>query len=55
MSHPLSAWGELRRDSGQTTSEYAVVLTILTLGVLATLALLAGSIEDTMQNVIGYL
>ena len=43
------------RESGQTTAEYAVLMTVITLAVLATLLLLSGSIQNTIQTVIGFL
>ena len=42
-------------ESGQTTSEYAVLMTVITLAVMATLLLLTGAIQSTMQTVIGFL
>jgi Flp pilus assembly pilin Flp len=43
---------ELRdRQSGQTMAEYAVVLAVITVAVVATLALLTGGIKNALNSV----
>jgi Flp pilus assembly pilin Flp len=39
------------RESGQTMAEYAVVLGVITIAVVATLTLLSGTISTVLQNV----
>jgi Flp pilus assembly pilin Flp len=39
------------RESGQTMAEYAVVLGVITIAVVATLTLLSGTISSVLQNV----
>jgi len=39
------------RQSGQTMAEYAVVLGVITIAVVATLTLLSGTISTVLQNV----
>ena len=41
----------LRRDSGQTMAEYAVVLAVIALGVFAALGLLTGSINGALDTI----
>ena len=41
----------LRRDSGQTMAEYAVVLSVIAIGVFVALGLLAGSINGALDTV----
>jgi len=41
-----------RRESGQTMAEYAVVLGVITIAVVATLTLLSGTISTVLSNVI---
>jgi Flp pilus assembly pilin Flp len=38
-------------ESGQTMAEYAVVLAVITVAILATLALLAGGINSALSSV----
>jgi Flp pilus assembly pilin Flp len=38
-------------ERGQTMAEYAVVLSVITVAIVATLVLLAGGINDTINNV----
>jgi Flp pilus assembly pilin Flp len=45
----------LRDENGQTMAEYAVVLGVITIAVVATLTLLAGAIQGTLTNVINSL
>ncbi len=40
-----------RRQSGQTMAEYAVVLGVITIAVVATLTLLSGTISTVLTNV----
>jgi Flp pilus assembly pilin Flp len=42
----------LREESGQTMAEYGVVLAVITIGVVATLILLSGSIKNALNAVI---
>ncbi len=46
---------ELRGDAGQTTAEYAVALTVITIAVIAGLALMSAAVTHTLQQVIGIL
>ena len=39
------------RESGQTMAEYAVVLGVITIAVVATLTLLSGTISTVLNNV----
>ncbi len=55
MNTNMPAGAETGGEAGQTTAEYAVLLTVMTLAVLATLMLLTSSIQGTMDSVIGYL
>jgi Flp pilus assembly pilin Flp len=45
----------LRDENGQTMAEYAVVLGVITIAVVATLLLLSSAISDTLTNVINAL
>jgi Flp pilus assembly pilin Flp len=40
-------------EEGQTMAEYAVVLAVITVAIVATLTLLSNGIRDTLTNVIG--
>jgi Flp pilus assembly pilin Flp len=42
----------LREEGGQTMAEYGVVLAVITIGVVATLILLSGSIKNALNAVI---
>jgi Flp pilus assembly pilin Flp len=42
-----------REEEGQTMAEYAVVLAVITVAIVATLTLLSGSINSTLNSVIG--
>jgi Flp pilus assembly pilin Flp len=44
-------WTNLQDDEGQTMAEYAVVLAVVTLGILAALTLLSGGIDQALRNV----
>jgi Flp pilus assembly pilin Flp len=39
------------REEGQTMAEYAVVLAVITVAIVATLILLAGGIKSTLSSV----
>ena len=41
---------QVAREDGQTMAEYGVVLTLITLGLVAALGLLSGSIEATIDR-----
>ena len=41
-----------RAESGQTMAEYAVVLAVITIAVVAVLTLLSGAITNALSNVI---
>jgi len=43
------------REDGQTMAEYAVVLAVITLAVVATLGLLSSSISSELNSVVGIL
>ncbi len=56
----FSQWFELARASyckeeGQTMAEYGVVLAVITLGVVVTLGLLSGGINNALNSVISWL
>ena len=43
---------ELRtRQEGQTMAEYAVVLAVITVAIIATLALLSGGIKNALEDI----
>lgn len=42
-----------RDDEGQTMAEYAVVLAVITVAILATLGVLSGRIDDALNAVAG--
>jgi Flp pilus assembly pilin Flp len=39
------------RENGQTMAEYAVVLAVITVAIIATLGLLAGGIKNSLNSV----
>jgi Flp pilus assembly pilin Flp len=41
----------LTRDEGQTMAEYAVVLAVITIGIIGALGFLSGAIGDTLTQV----
>jgi Flp pilus assembly pilin Flp len=43
------------REEGQTMAEYAVVLAVITIAIIATLGALSGAIDDALNAVIGVL
>ena len=49
MNHPEAVGHEER---GQTMAEYAVVLTVITISIVATLALLTSSITNVLNQLI---
>jgi len=49
MDHPESL---LEQQSGQTMAEYAVVLTVITIAVVATLSLLSSSIIGLINTLV---
>jgi Flp pilus assembly pilin Flp len=52
----LSLAAESREsERGQTMAEYAIVLSVITVAILATLVLLAGGINSTLSSVTGSL
>ena len=46
---------DVRDEAGQTMAEYAVVLGVITIAVVATLTLLSTAIKGTLTNVISNL
>jgi Flp pilus assembly pilin Flp len=40
-----------KREEGQTMAEYGVVLAVITLGIVATLGLLSGGIDNALNAV----
>ena len=46
---------DVRDEAGQTMDEYAVVLGVITIAVVATLTLLSTAIKGTLTNVINSL
>ena len=55
LSERLAALTTWNREDGQTMAEYGVVLAVVTLGIVATLGLLAGGLNNAFNSVIGYL
>jgi Flp pilus assembly pilin Flp len=56
----FAAWFEdvranWRKEDGQTMAEYGVVLAVITLGIVATLVLLAGGFNGALNSVISKL
>jgi Flp pilus assembly pilin Flp len=47
-----SLFADLKEESGQTMAEYAVVLGVITIAVVATLTLLSSTISTVLNNVI---
>lgn len=48
-------WSKLHADEGQTMAEYAVVLAVITLGIIVALGALSGGINGALGNVTSYL
>lgn len=42
---------QLEREEGQTMAEYAVILTVITVGVLTALGLLSGQIQSVINRI----
>jgi Flp pilus assembly pilin Flp len=51
----LAARTTWHEEVGQTMAEYGVVLAVVTLGIVATLGLLAGGLNNAFNSVISYL
>ena len=47
----IEFFNRLRDESGQTMAEYAVVLGVITVAVVAALTLLSGKISDVLGSV----
>ena len=50
----MQAFSNLRREEGQTMTEYAVVLAVITPAIVAAFALLSDSFVDRLETVAGY-
>ena len=50
----MQAFSNLRRESGQTMTEYAVVLAVITPAIVAAFALLSDSFVDRLETVASY-
>jgi Flp pilus assembly pilin Flp len=48
-------FGEIEGEAGQTMAEYAVVLAVITIAVVATLGTLSGAISGQLNSVIAKL
>jgi pilus assembly protein Flp/PilA len=44
-----------RREEGQTMAEYGVVLSVITLAVIAAISLLSTNVQNAIENVAGLL
>ena len=51
----MQAFLNLRREQGQTMTEYAVVLAVITPAIIAALALISDGFVARLQTVTGYL
>jgi Flp pilus assembly pilin Flp len=53
MFHVLSTRLYLltRRENGQTMAEYAIVLAVLSVGIILALTLLGGNIKSSLSNI----
>jgi Flp pilus assembly pilin Flp len=51
----LAALVSWKEETGQTMAEYGVVLAVVTLGIVATLGLLAGGLNNAFNSVISFL
>jgi Flp pilus assembly pilin Flp len=47
--------GRFRRQDGQTMAEYAVILSVITITVVAALVLLTGNISTVINRVAGFI
>jgi Flp pilus assembly pilin Flp len=45
----------LRREEGQTMAEYAVILAVITVGIIAAVTALSGGIQTALNNVVDVL
>jgi Flp pilus assembly pilin Flp len=52
MNHTPHTSPDLRSEAGQTMAEYAVVLAVITIAVVAVLTVLSSSINNALSNVI---
>jgi Flp pilus assembly pilin Flp len=43
----------MEREGGQTAAEYAVVLSVITLTIVTTLAVMSGSIQGILGQIVG--
>ena len=52
-----SRWQRSRvaAEGGQTMAEYALVLTVIVIGIIVAIGLLSGAIETAINSVVGYL
>ena len=46
--------GWMRREDGQTMSEYAVILGVITPAIIVALGLLSGAVQGRIETVIGF-
>ena len=51
----MQAFSNLRREEGQTMTEYAVVLAVITPAIVAAFALLSDGVMNRLATVAGYL
>jgi Flp pilus assembly pilin Flp len=51
IESPTETFAESRDESGQTMAEYAVVLGVIVVAVVAALTLLSGTISDVLASV----
>jgi Flp pilus assembly pilin Flp len=51
----MQRYVDYRDETGQTMSEYAIVLAVITPTIVATLALLSQGFQDRLATVVGYL
>ena len=47
----LVAWKEAREEEGQTLVEYALIIALVSIALVAALTLLAGSISNVFSNI----
>jgi Flp pilus assembly pilin Flp len=51
----MQRYEDYRDETGQTMSEYAIVLAVISPAIVASLALLSQGFQDRLATVIGYL
>ena len=51
----LVAWKEAREEEGQTLVEYALIIALVSIGLVAALTLLSTSIGNVFSNIVGNL